>query len=60
MASVSYHVSKLTSSQVPSLNDGESDPSVKVGSATSLLHGLSQHQAPFLLNGANTPLMGLP
>lgn len=60
MASVSYHVSQLTSSQVPSLNHGESDPSVKAGSATYLLHGLSEHQAPSLSNGANTHLMGLP
>lgn len=51
MASVTYHMSKLTSSQLRTLNHGESDLSVKVGSATSLLYGFSEHQFPSLLNG---------
>lgn len=54
MASVYYHVSKLTSSQLLPLHHGESDLSVKVGSATYLLHGLSEHQFPSLLKGADT------
>lgn len=58
MASVSCHVSKLTSSPLPSLNHGESDLSLKVGSATHLLHGLCEHRFLSLSNGADTHLWG--
>lgn len=49
----------VASSQLPSLNRDKSDPSLKVGLATYLLHSLSKHQFLSLSNGANTHMMGL-